>query len=197
MKQGGDLHGQWIFYKFADDQLKKGDPFGYLEDNPPSNTNAQAASSKTSSITFDDEGWIQGGIDGYVKEPAVGTIIGLDSSANQDFPTDMPNGKGKGPNKITLHSTEGPNGGGGSGLQFFTTNGVPPHFTIDMHEKKVYQHFPIYKTSGAVKAHDDTAGIQIEIIGYSDAALAESKGQSKWILATGFEDNEIDYRIMK
>ena len=193
LKQGGDLHGQWIFYKFADDQLKKGDPFGYLEDNPPSNTNAQAASSKTSSITFDDEGWIQGGIDGYVKEPAVGTIIGLDSSANQDFPTDMPNGKGKGPNKITLHSTEGPNGGGGSGLQFFTTNGVPPHFTIDMHEKKVYQHFPIYKTSGAVKAHDDTAGIQIEIIGYSDAALAESKGQSKWILATGFEDNEIDY----
>ena len=194
---------EYVFYKFANPNGTRlsssgggdltGDPFGYFADNPPSNTNAQGASSKNSNITFDDEGWITGGIDGYTKEPAVGKISGLDSSANKDFPTDMPNGKGKGPNKITLHSTEGSNGGGGSGLQFFMSSGVPPHFTIDMHEKKVYQHFPIYKTSAAVKSHDDIAGIQIEIIGYSDAALAESRGQSKWILATGFEDNEIDY----
>ncbi|MBP5656299.1 hypothetical protein J6X15_01800 [Candidatus Saccharibacteria bacterium] len=194
LKQGsGGLSGQYIFYKFADDTLKKGDPFGYFENKPPSGTSTRAASSKNSNITFDNEGWIQGGIDGYTKEPAVGKVSGLDSAANQNFPTDMPNGKGKGPNKITLHSTEGANGGGGSGLQFFMSSGVPPHFTIDMHEKKVYQHFPIYKTSAAVKSHDDTAGIQIEIIGYSDAALAQSRGQSKWILATGFEDSEIDY----
>lgn len=194
---------QWIFWTWANPEGKTisdstgptltGDPFGYYEDNPPSGTNTQGATSKNSNITFDDEGWIAGGIDGYTKEPAVGKISKLDSSANKTFPTDMPNGKGKGPNKITLHSTEGSNGGGGSGLQFFMSSGVPPHFTIDMHEKKVYQHFPIYKTSAAVKDHDSTAGIQIEIIGYSDAALAQSRGHSKWILATGFEDSEIDY----
>ena len=194
---------QWIFWTWANPEGKTisdssgptltGDPFGYYENNPPAATNTSSSEGKNTNITFDDEGWIQGGIDGYTKEPAVGTISGLDSSANKDFPTDMPNGKGKGPNKITLHSTEGSNGGGGSGLQFFMSSGVPPHFTIDMHEKKVYQHFPIYKTSAAVKDHDSTAGVQIEIIGYSDAALAESRGQSKWILATGFEDSEIDY----
>lgn len=192
----------WIFWTWANpdgtiiadwsDETHTGDPFGYKEDNPPAATNSTTANVKNSNITFDDEGWITGGIEGYTKESAIG-MSGLDSSANQVFPTTMPNGKGDGPNKITLHSTEGPNGGGTSGLQFFQSSGVPPHFTIDMHEKHVFQHFPIYRTSAAVASHDSTAGIQIEIIGYSDAALAESRGQSDWILSSGFSDSDIDY----
>ena len=149
-----------------------------------------SSSSTASNITFDKDGWIEGGIDGFKKDSAIGTSYINDSAANKSFSTEMPNGEGKGPNKITLHSTEGSNGGGGSPLSFF--GGFPPHFTIDLKEKHIFQHFPIYKTSAAVKTHDDTAGVQIEIIGYSDTNLAKQRSQSKWILSS-YSENEVSY----
>lgn len=186
----------YIFYRFpVEGDMSSGDPFGYFEDNPPSDTTTSTAKTTTSSITWDKEGWIKGGIDGYTKESAIaGKGNKLDGSANKDFETDMPNGKGKGPNKITLHSTEGGNGGGKTAFNIFKNTGYFPHFTIDLKEKHVFQHLPIYKTSGAVAKHDASAGIQIEIIGYSDANLAKEEKNEKWIVAN-FSDDELGYLV--
>ncbi|MBQ3432809.1 N-acetylmuramoyl-L-alanine amidase [Candidatus Saccharibacteria bacterium] len=151
-----------------------------------------------SNISFDDEGWITGGIDEYIKDEARGrTISPLDSSGYQSFATEMPNGKGAGPNKITLHSVEGPGDNSNTTvLPYFHSSddnmSFPPHFTIDVKNRKVYQHFPIYQTSTAVMSHDNTAGVQIEIMGYSDAALARSRGYSQWILSE-YSDTELEY----
>ena len=176
-----------------------GDPFGYTGEAPSGATskpsvsggNGPAASSlaNNTKITWTEDGWVQGGIDGFVKEPAEGNISNLDSASGQDFDTEAINGGGKGPNKILLHSTEGPNGSGTSGLEFFEA-GFVPHFTIDLKNKRLYQHFPLNKTSGAIKSHDDLAGIQIEIIGYSDKKAAA--GREEWILEN-FTDEEVQY----
>ena len=147
-------------------------------------------SSVSSNITWTDDGWIAGGIEGYVKSPVEGTSYLNDWGGAQPFATQMPNGKGPGPNKITLHSTEGTNIGGGDPRRLFS--GYPPHFTIDLKEKRVFQHFPITKTSAAVASYDNIAGIQIEIFGYSDASLASSRGQNKWILSS-FSNSEVSY----
>lgn len=116
------------------------------------------------------DGWITSGIDGYVKEDAYafaaskGTTVG--SAPRGDYDTTM-NGK-IGPNKITLHNTEGGNQNGSQGLILYDLNHFyPPHFTVDLKQHKVYQHFSINKPSDSIRTYDASAGIQIEVIGFS------------------------------
>ena len=116
------------------------------------------------------DGWITSGIDGYVKEDAFafaaskGATVG--SSPRGDYDTTM-NGK-IGPNKITLHNTEGGNQNGSQGLILYDLNHFyPPHFTVDLKQHKVYQHFSINKPSDSIRTYDASAGIQIEVIGFS------------------------------
>lgn len=144
----------------------------------------------SSSVTWKD-GWITGGMDGYKKEPAVGSGYNLgDSAHNGSYSTKAAGGK-NGPNKILLHNTEGTNQGGGSGLKVYGSPLFPAHFTIDLKEKKVYQHFPITKPADSIKSHDDLAGVQIEIMGFS---TEKDKG-SDWYLynSNEFGDDEWAY----
>lgn len=130
-----------------------------------------------------EDGWIVSGMPGYVKESAIeadaaGTFNLEDDSYKSDYTTD-----GK-PNKILLHNTEGGNGNGDSGLALYG-GGFPAHFTIDLQNKKVYQHLPITKPSTAIVG-DLAAGVQIEIIGFSTEANADSEfyimnyGDEEW-----------------
>lgn len=150
---------------------------------------ADGSGKTTVDISWQD-GWITGGMEGYVKESAeaadlAGTFHLEDSSHTGQF-------EGGKANKITLHYTAGTNQGGGGGLKLYG-GGYPAHFTIDLQEKKVYQHFSINQPSDAVASHDKTAGIQIEIIGTEGDSLGkkwnlfdkESYGDNEWIyLAT-------------
>ncbi|MBR3248539.1 hypothetical protein IKF89_00715 [Candidatus Saccharibacteria bacterium] len=134
------------------------------------NSNSDGVASST--VQWAD-GWITGGMEGYVKEPAVGSSYKLgDSAHNGDYSTVSPKDGSSGPNKITLHSTDGDAGDGNSGLALYGNDhghGIfPAHFTINMKTKKVFQHLPITKPADAVASHDDAAGVQIEIIGFSD-----------------------------
>ena len=152
--------------------------------NSSSSTSTTTSSSSTSSSTPSTtsssgkivvnttwkDGWITSGIDGYVKEDAFafaaskGATVG--SSPRGDYDTTM-NGK-IGPNKITLHNTEGGNQNGSQGLILYDRNNFyPPHFTVDLKQHKVYQHFTINKPSDSIKSYDASAGIQIEVIGFS------------------------------
>ena len=157
----------------------------------PNATSSSSTSSSTPSTTSSSgkivvnttwkDGWITSGIDGYVKEDAYafaaskGTTVG--SAPRGDYDTTM-NGK-IGPNKITLHNTEGGNQNGSQGLILYDLNHFyPPHFTVDLKQHKVYQHFTINKPSDSIRTYDASAGIQIEIIGFSTSG----KIYSPWYL---------------
>lgn len=147
-------------------------------------TNATVA---TSNVKWTD-GWITSGFDGYEKKVLSGSG---DSAHLGDFQTDMPKG-GKGPNKILLHNTEGGDAGGDIEAIYNNGSGFPPHFTLDMKHKKVYQHYPITKPSDAIKSHDATAGIQIEIIGFS----TEANASSPWYLYNESEFGEEEWSYL-
>lgn len=136
-----------------------------------------------SSVTWDN-GWISSGLDGYYKDDGVLTN---DSAHTGSFKTTRPKDGAVGPNKILLHNTEGTIGSSDKGSDIFNAlynpnfdpdtspNGsFPPHFTIDLKTKRVFQHYPITAPSDSVAEHDDTAGVQIEIVGYSTSASSSS-----------------------
>ncbi|MBR2741161.1 hypothetical protein IKD98_00135 [Candidatus Saccharibacteria bacterium] len=103
----------------------------------------------SSSISWDSEGWITGGMEGFNKDPA------------PSLGTTYNSGK---PNKILLHYTQG---GSGGGLGIYSNVNYAPHFTIDLPKRTVWQHRPLSVPSGAVIDSDDVRDIvQIEISGY-------------------------------
>lgn len=192
----------YIFWDWANPEDQSGDPFGYYKDNPPAQTALQptkgtsAITAGGSNVIWTDDGWIQAGIDGYVNDALEGKIS-LDSTFGQDYTTDGLKGDGKGPNKILLHATEGVGDGGNSVISVYKANGgVPPHFTIDMKNRKVYQHVSIWKTSSAIKGTDDgdlAAGVQIEIMGFDN--LAQAGENTDWYLGSeeAFSDEDFLY----
>ena len=167
-----------------------------------------------SGIRWTEDGWIEpDSLSGYYKEEvyakdeANGRYHG-DSYFGKEFLTNMPNDSTKkGPNKITLHFTEGGNGSanGGpvesvtgiyakydennnqssSGKQIYASQ-----FTIDLRNKRTYQHGSIYRSGSGVRADDRLAGVQIEIIGFGYA-----NNSTYWDLrdSTQFPDESWDY----
>ena len=167
----------WIFYKFADNANRKGDAFGYPEDGAPNQTSRSTSTSAGASIAWSDDGWISGGLDGFYKDEASSWNLKIDKEANAEFATEVGSGGGSGPNKILLHSSESAGGFESTVKSMYPvtrsgsdndTASRPPHFTVDIKNHKTYQHFSIKRTSGAIQYHDDIAGIQINIIGYTN-----------------------------
>lgn len=127
--------------------------------------------------------WLEkAGLQGYTKDPVPpGGANGahIDSSASNgsnytDFASDAGAGSGL-PGFIVLHLTSASNFDARSwtnycgpemGLGFY----CPPHFTIDVKKKEVFQHFPLTHPSAAVSSRGsmsaDKYGIQIEVVGH-------------------------------
>ena len=173
---------------FMDQYGNGGEMGGYKV--PPATSNGSNTVSEKSGIVWED-GWIkEGTFDGYYKEEVKSKASASsneyhgDGNFGKDFLTDLPKDKSKkGPNKITLHFTEGGNGNAdgnpvtsvkdiyakyddngnesSSGKQIFVSQ-----FTIDLRNERVYQHGSIMKAGSGVRADDRLAGVQIEIIGF-------------------------------
>ena len=106
------------------------------------------SSDSANEVKWDADGWITSGMDGYTKEAA------------PDLGTEYDNGK---PNKIVLHYTQGEL----AGLAAYPNKQTAAHFTIDLVNKKVSQHYPLSKPSGALTdTADKMDNVQIEIVGY-------------------------------
>ena len=111
-------------------------------------TTIESSDESANEVKWDDAGWITGGMDGYTKEVA------------PDLNTEYDSGK---PNKIVLHYTQGET----SGLAAYPDKQTAAHFTIDLLGKKVSQHYPLSKPSGALTdSADKMDNVQIEIVGY-------------------------------
>ncbi len=125
------------------------------------------------------DGWI-GGIQGLTKEDVRG-MADLNETPAGSFATS--DGK---PNMIILHYTAGTTGGYAA---YPAGNKYPAHFTIDLINKKGYQHFPLTEPSLAVANYDRYA-IQIEIVGtgYKDWAGVNYDPNDKYNLANFTED---------
>ncbi|MBR3164405.1 hypothetical protein IKF15_03875 [Candidatus Saccharibacteria bacterium] len=132
---------------------------------------------ETVNVTWQN-GWIESGIDGYIRDPAENNQLGIpvDILHEQNYTTQTPKGN-VGPNKITLHNTQGTNAAltDTTAMDIYRPSvaggdAIPPHFTVDLKEKRVYQHFPITHPAESIKQYDTSAGVQIEIVGYSTEA---------------------------
>ena len=157
-----------VFWDWSSPGKKSAVIYGYSEDNTPSATvlaqSMGTTNGKTNSGATWDGGWIKSGITGYEKD-AVSGVGGSFSSA-------AAKGSGNGPNKIMLIATESASvGKKASSLYKNSSGNNPPHFTVDMKNKKVYQHVSIDKAAAAADGNADAyAGIQVAIVGYSDSS---------------------------
>lgn len=122
----------------------------------------QFANSTTSFVAtsgVDAEGWV-GGIEGLQKQPA--ELWRVDDVPMKTFLT----ADGK-PSMIILHYTAGMT----NGIDAYPIGSAyPAHFTIDLRDRKGYQHFSLNEPSLAVgagsnKENWDRYAIQIEIVG--------------------------------
>lgn len=153
---------------------------------PPANPTPTGGSG----IRWTSDGWIEpDSLSGYYKEEvyakdqANGGYHG-DAYFGKEFLTSLPSDSSKkGPNKITLHFTEGGNGSSNGGpvesvagiYAKYDDNGnqsssgkqiYASQFTIDLRNKRTYQHGSIFRAGSGVRADDRLAGVQIEIIGF-------------------------------
>ena len=158
--------------------------------------------------------WLENaGLEGYIKNEinlngTEGTHI--DDSAVENgqylsFASDAGAGSGL-PGFIILHLTSADNFGArswtnycgpGTGQSFY----CPPHFTIDVKKREVFQHFPLSSPSAAVRnrgeMRTDRYGIQIEIVGHggieSNEGTCMPGACSSEYLYTNFSDEDWDY----
>ncbi len=156
---------------------------GY-SDSSSSSGSSNASTTNTADL-IDSDGWFkEGSISGLKQESALTSE--WKSRLKETPSSTYNNGLGK-PTAILLHYTAGGPQDGTSGLKLYGDNLYPAHFTIDLVEKKAYQHFPLNQPSLATK-YADQYSIQFEIIGYGYNA----KPGDKYDLAS-FGNEEWDY----
>lgn len=139
-------------------------------------------STKSTSGAKWNNGWLEdNSIPGIIKEDAATTS--LSETPQNAF-------DGGSPNKILLHSTEGTS----VGLAAYPSNNkFPAHFTIDLKKRIGYQHFPLNKPSIAIKSYDTSAGIQIEIVGFSDTTAQSASRKSSPYFLPNLSNEDWDY----
>ncbi len=176
IQSGGGLSGSYIFWDWADPEKQTGDPFGYFASNPPeqgvlNGTKGSNSEVRAGSSTIWNNGWIVNGLAGYVRKEANSqTYADLPATFGQDFTTTHPNDDSiNGPRKITFHTSNTTDGGGGNPLDLYEGNSKIPHFTVNLKTHHVYQHGSVGKTSSANGGGDnDAAGVQITLIGWKN-----------------------------
>lgn len=182
--------------------LMSGYTFAYIEDHLNSDFATAIGSTAVSTTTADSaaivsaqwqDGWLVSGVEGYQKQYYADMgVTPVDNSMDGNYATTSPKSGTMGPNKIVLHSVEGYNESSGIAV-YNPSSAALSHFTVDLKNKKTYQHLPINKPSSGVKSHDDTAGVQIEIMGFSTSASAGYT--DSWFLESdsAFGDTEWAY----
>ena len=164
----------YTFWGWADPEKKSGDPFGYLNSNPPSDgvlnsSKGSSSTNATGTTTVWSDGWITNGLDGYMKNAATtSSLSGLDTNEfGKEYSTTSARGTDKGPDKVTISITGTNNAGGSDALKLYEGNPYPPHFTIDLKNHKTWQHGSINKTAAAKgkSGKNDSAGVQVALIG--------------------------------
>ncbi|MBR3115679.1 N-acetylmuramoyl-L-alanine amidase [Candidatus Saccharibacteria bacterium] len=147
--------------------------------------------------------WLENvGLEGYIKNEV--SLSGgpgghIDTSAVQngqytEFASDAGAGSGL-PGFIVLHLTSADNFGSRNwtnycGKGFY----CPPHFTIDVKKREVFQHFPLTHPSAALSKRGampaDQYGIQIEIVGHG----GDPTGGNYATCMAGACSSEYDYK---
>ena len=157
--------------------------------------NTTSSNSTLVDTTWED-GMLSSGIEGVNKLLATESDYDIgDASHTHSYTTNKPNGT-IGANKITLFTTETKEDSDVLKSYVDDKKLYAPHFTIDIKNLKIYQHFPIDKPATALSGDDNlTGGIQIGIIGFSDS---KSSGyDADWdITSDSFGDTEWAYLAM-
>lgn len=152
--------------------------------NTSNSGNSDNSDSSSSGIKWKDGWMVEGSLEGLVIEDVTNRTDLSESTVNPIGSYTTEDGK---PNKILLHSTEGTVGGLAT---YSPGNMYPAHFTIDLKNKTISQHFSIYQPSMAIAKHDKAGPIQFEIVGFSTPS--SSGYSSEWDL-NNYSDEDWDY----
>ena len=160
--------------------------------SPQSTVNSSSSGSTLHAPSGD--GWLSS-LSGWEKKelgPNSGGCTHYDSNITDGYIPESGNGTGL-PQYIVLHYTEG------EGLADYcdadSNAVVAPHFTIDLVNKKIYQHFPLTSPSGAVSEGEgkwDRWGVQIEIMGCGGMSSYKEPCSAKYTFSN-FGDEQWDY----
>ena len=134
-------------------------------------------------------------------------INAVENGAYANYASDSGNGSGL-PGFIILHLSSASNFGARSWTNYcggYEGGYCPPHFTIDVKQREVFQHFPLSHPSAAVSDRLDTPdgstfysdkyGIQIEIVGHGGTPDQTCMPESCDVdhLYTNFTDEDWEY----
>ena len=155
--------------------------------------NTTSSNSTLVNATWND-GWLSSGIEGVSKLSATESskTIG-DASYASDYSTNKSDGS-VGPNKVTIIATDRlASSNIVDELYDYDGSIYPPHFTVDMKKKKIYQHLPITKPAASLTGEDNLAGgVQVALYGFSD--IHNGSYDANWDLQSdNFGDTEWAY----
>lgn len=212
----GDIRSE-IFEAYGEAGLPQDETsqFGAITSTGEHGT-VKAASGGDVVLHSPENDWLDNvGLEGYIKNEintmgANGYPIDdyvVDASGNYlPYASDAGNGSGL-PGFIVLHLTSADNFGARNWTNFCGSSEqpfyCPPHFTIDVGKREIFQHFPLSHPSAAVKMDDgvtwDNYGIQIEIVGHGDemgrTCIVGACGETtnNRYLYTNFSDEDWEY----
>ena len=84
------------------------------------------------------------------------------------------------PNKIILHTTEGPTAGGAIS-HYRAKMGIHPHLTVDWGRDELHQHIPLDRASYSVRKLDQTGVIQVEVVGHAANTSTWPDERLRWL----------------
>ena len=84
------------------------------------------------------------------------------------------------PNKLLLHTTEGPTAGGAIS-HYRSKIGIQPHLTVDYARDECHQHIPLDRASYSIRKLDQSGVVQVEIVGYAGESCDWDDDQLQWL----------------
>ena len=153
-----------------------------------------AAEANTSGIRWVDGYIVSNSLPGYSRAEVVGTSaesritsLGYDMS----FTTTAPKNGSAGPSKLVLKFVSPSDASADSiadPLALYP-NGDFPHFTVDLRNKRTYQHFASNHSSAALGGNNRSGGVVIAVVGY----IGDENDGSTWNLEAKADESSWDY----
>ena len=148
----------------------------------------------TSGIRWENGYMVAGSLPGYSRAEVLGTSAEYEISSlgyGLSFTTESPKGGNNGPNKVVLKfvSLADVTKGYASNSLDLYPSGNYPHFTVDLRNKRVYQHFSAGLSSAALGEHNRDGGIVVAVVGY----LGDKNDSSAWNLEKNADESSWSY----
>jgi hypothetical protein len=153
-----------------------------------------SATAGTSGIRWESGYMVASSLPGYSRAEVLGTsaenkITSLGYGLS--FTTKSPKDNNNGPDKVVLEFVAPVDTAAGyvsNSLDLYSSGNFP-HFTVDLRNKRVYQHFSAKLSSAAMGSHNRDGGIVVAVVGY----IGDKNDGSTWNLEKNADESSWSY----